>query len=64
MPAIIARSIKTPAKEAANLASATRELRKEGDVISGDFTEAGAKKLQKLVLPKTKGPQSVTRRVR
>jgi len=39
------QNFKTPAEEAANLASKTKELKKEDDVYSGDLTEAGAKEL-------------------
>jgi hypothetical protein len=37
------RSFKTPATQATELATATKELKKEGDVYSGDLTEEGAK---------------------
>jgi hypothetical protein len=40
-----ARGLTTPAKQAAELASQAQELKKEGDVISGDLTEEGAKSL-------------------
>ena len=43
---MIVRNIKTPAKEAAEIASFAKELKKEGDVYSSDLTEEGAKKLQ------------------
>jgi len=39
------QNFKTPAEEAANLVSKTKELKKEDDVYSGDLTEAGAKEL-------------------
>ena len=44
--AMIARNLKTPAKEAAELAGFAKELKLEGDVYSSDLTEEGAKKLQ------------------
>ena len=56
MPAMIVRGIKTPAKEASELASAAKELKADGDVISGDLTEEGAKKLQKFGSPDGEGP--------
>ena len=37
------RNLKNPAAQATELASATKELKKDGDVLSGDLTEAGAK---------------------
>jgi hypothetical protein len=39
------QNYKAPADEAANIASKTKELKKEGDVYSGDLTEEGAKDL-------------------
>lgn len=39
----MARNIKTPAVQAADLASQTKELKKDGDVYAGDLTEEGAK---------------------
>ena len=39
------RSFKAPAAQAAELAAGTKELKKDGDVISGDLTEDGAKSL-------------------
>ena len=39
----IIRNFKTPAAQAAELATATKELKKDGDVYSGDLTEEGAK---------------------
>ena len=44
--ALIARNLKTPAKEAAELAGYAKELKKEGDAYSSDLTEAGAKAMQ------------------
>jgi hypothetical protein len=41
--AVMARNIKTPAVQAAELAAAVKELKKEGDVYSGELTEEGAK---------------------
>jgi hypothetical protein len=37
------RNLKTPAAQAAELAAAAKELKKDGDAYSGDLTEAGAK---------------------
>lgn len=37
------KNIKLPAAQAATLASATKDLEKDGDVIKGDLTEEGAK---------------------
>ena len=56
MPAMIVRGVKTPAKEAADLASAAKELKADGEVISGDLTEEGAKKLQRFGPPDGEGP--------
>src|SRR5438876_1982304 len=39
------RNIKTPAVQAADLAAAAKDLKKEGDAYSSDLTEAGAKTL-------------------
>ena len=39
----IIRNFKVPAAQAAELATAAKELKKEGDVYSGDLTEDGAK---------------------
>jgi hypothetical protein len=39
----IIRNFKTPAAQAAELATAAKELKKDGDVYSGDLTEEGAK---------------------
>ena len=44
--AMIARNLKTPAKEAAELAGFTKDLKLEGDLYSSDLTEEGAKTLQ------------------
>ncbi len=38
-------TLKLPAQEAQDLATAAKELKKDGDVISGDLTEDGAKSL-------------------
>jgi hypothetical protein len=45
---MIVRAIKPPAKEAAELASFAKELKKEGDVYSSDLTEEGAKEMQRF----------------
>lgn len=47
-PAMIVRGVKAPAKEAATLAAAAKELKKDGEVISGDLTEEGAKAAQAM----------------
>ncbi len=39
------RNFKTPAAEAADLVEKAKEVKKDGDVYSGDLTEAGAKDL-------------------
>ena len=39
----IIRNFKTPAAQAGELAAATKELKKDGDVYAGDLTEEGAK---------------------
>lgn len=39
------RNIKAPAAQAEELANSAKELKKEGEVISGELTEEGAKKL-------------------
>jgi hypothetical protein len=39
------QNFKTPAEEAVNLVSKTKELKKDEDVYSGELTEAGAKDL-------------------
>jgi hypothetical protein len=39
----IIRNFKVPAAQAAELATAAKELKKDGDVYSGDLTEEGAK---------------------
>ena len=46
--AMIVRNIKTPAKEAAQLASAVKEIKKEENFYSGDLTEEGAAAMQKF----------------
>ena len=56
MPAVIVRGIKTPAAEASELASAAKELKADGEVISGDLTDEAAKKLQKFGPPDGEGP--------
>ncbi len=46
MPALIMRNFKAPANQALELASFTKELKKDGDVYASELTEAGAKTLQ------------------
>ena len=54
--ALMARDNKVPAKEAAQLVPLARELKKDGDVYSGDLTEAGAKELQAFRPPEGDPP--------
>jgi hypothetical protein len=39
------QNFKTPAVQAADLAEQAKELKKDGDAVAGDLTEAGAKSL-------------------
>jgi len=48
---MIARNLRTPAKEAAEVAGYAKDLKLEGDVYTGDLTEAGAKALQTFRTP-------------
>ena len=57
---MIARILKTPSKEATELAGYAKDLKREGDVYSGDLTEAGAKTLQTFRPPGGEGGPSVT----
>ena len=41
--AMMARGLKTPAAQAAELANGAKELKKDGDAYAGDLTEDGAK---------------------
>jgi hypothetical protein len=43
---MIARNLKTPSKEATDLAGFAKDLKREGDLYSSDLTEEGAKTLQ------------------
>ena len=43
--AAMARNFKAPAAQAVEIAQATKELKKDGDVYSGDLTDDGAKTL-------------------
>jgi hypothetical protein len=54
--AIMVRNIKTPAVEAAELAAAAKELKKDGDVFASDLTEAGAKAQLTFKMPGGEGP--------
>lgn len=56
MPALFVRNTRTPAKEAAELVLAAKDLKKEGDVISGELTEEGAKNMQSFRGPDGQGP--------
>jgi hypothetical protein len=44
----MARNFKAPAAQAAEIAEAVKELKKEGDVYAGDLTEQGAKDLMRF----------------
>jgi len=46
--AVIVSNIRTPSTEAAQLASFAKDLKKQGDVYSGDLNEEGAKTMQLL----------------
>lgn len=52
------RSFKAPAAQAAELAAGAKELKKDGDVISGDLTEEGAKALLMFRQASGDGPQA------
>lgn len=43
---LVARNLKVPAKEAAEIASFAKDLKQEGDLYSSELTEEGAKTLQ------------------
>ena len=43
--AVIVRNFRVPAIQAAEIAATTKELKKDGDLYSGELTEAGAKAL-------------------
>jgi hypothetical protein len=43
-----ARNFKAPAAQAVDVAEATKELKKDGDVYSGDLSEQGAKSLMRF----------------
>lgn len=49
----IVRNLKPPAAEALELAAATADLKKEGDVYAGQMTDEGAKAQFRLATPKT-----------
>jgi hypothetical protein len=55
-PAIIVRNLRTPTKEVAELLAGAKDLRKEGEIISGDLTEEGARKMQTFRVPDGEGP--------
>jgi len=44
----MARNFKAPAAQAVEVAEATKELKKDGDVYAGDLTEQGAKNLMRF----------------
>jgi hypothetical protein len=54
--AMLARNLKTPAKEAAEIAGYAKELKQEGDVYASDLTEEGAKALQNFGARGGNGP--------
>jgi hypothetical protein len=54
--AMIVRNLKTPAKEAGQLAAAVKELKKEDTVYSGDLTPEGALAMQKFDTGSSGGP--------
>jgi hypothetical protein len=54
--AMIVRNVKTPAKEAAQLAASAKELKKEDNLYSGNLTEEGAATLQKFGPGGSEGP--------
>ena len=56
MPALIVRNLKTPTVEATDLVAGAKELKKDSDIISGDLTEEGAKKMQTFRGPDGQGP--------
>jgi len=53
----ILRGYKAPAAQVAEIADKTKELKKDGDAISGDLTEDGAKA---LLMPGGRGGQGAT----
>ena len=57
---MIARILKTPSKEATDLAGYAKDLKREGDLYSSDLTEAGAKALQTFRPPGGDAGPSVT----
>jgi hypothetical protein len=54
--AMIVRNIKTPSKEAAQLASFVKELKKEDNLYSGELTEEGAAAMQRFGPGGSEGP--------
>jgi len=53
----MARNFKAPTAQAADVAGATKELKKEGDVYAGDLTEQGAKELMRFRRGGGNGPE-------
>src|SRR4051812_37563976 len=53
----LARNFKAPTAQAADVAGATKELKKEGDVYAGDLTEQGAKELMRFRRGGGNGPE-------
>jgi hypothetical protein len=52
----MARNFKAPAAQAVEVAQAAKELKKDGDVYSGDLTEEGAKNLMRFRRGGNDGP--------
>ncbi len=52
----MARNFKAPASQAVEIAEATKGLKKDGDMYSGDLTEEGAKNLMRFRRGGTDGP--------
>jgi len=52
----MARNFKAPAAQAVEIAEATKGLKKDGDMYSGDLTEEGAKNLMRFRRGGTDGP--------
>ena len=51
------QNFKTPAVEAADLSSKLKEAKKDGEIYSGDLTEAGAKELLSFGRRRTNAPE-------
>ena len=53
----MARNFKAPAAQAVEIAEATKDLKKDGDMYSGDLTEEGAKNLMRFRRGGGNGPE-------